>query len=282
MLSAWLDHWDAREQNSMDIWFAVDEKNKKSSPGFVQHYIIDTSDTLGGEVGIDEMSRRLGHAYEFDAGDVARALFTFGAEERPWDRAHYETGEEKFAYYTTREFDPGAWRPFYPNPAFLRMTEHDAAWMARKIAKFTPEDVRKIVELGRWSRPIDAEYLTKVLIERQRKILYRYLLRLSPLGDVHSDGDRICATDFARLRGLEPEAAFRYTIVQHEGRQHTPIPAELSEDGLVCWKPHPGSGAQAPATFDVRDGTSAGPLLVHAYDLGTKGFKVVGLTRTEP
>jgi hypothetical protein len=282
LLSAWLDHWDAREQNSMDVWFSVDEKNKKSSPGYVRHYIIDTSDTMGGEVGIDEMSRRLGHTYEFSAADIARALITFGAEERPWDRAYYEKGEEKFAYYTTRDFDPSGWVPFYPNPAFLRMTERDAAWMARKIAKFSPADVRKLVELGRWSKPVDAEYLTKILIARQRAILYRYLGKLSPLGDVHNDADRICATDFARLRELEPESSFRYTIVQHEGRDHTPIAAELSPDGVVCWKPHSGAGHDTRTTFDVRDGTSAGPLLVHAYDLGEKGFKVVGLTRIEP
>ncbi|HEY6032753.1 MAG TPA: hypothetical protein VIV58_00800, partial [Kofleriaceae bacterium] len=282
ILSAWLDHWDAREQNSMDVWFAVDEKHKKSSPGHIEHYIIDTSDTMGGEVGIEEMSRRLGHTYEFSAGDIARALVTFGAEEQPWDRAHYTKGEEKFAYYSDRDFDPGAWRPFYPNPAFLRMTERDAAWMARKIAKFSPQDVRKLVELGRWSRPVDIEYLTKILLSRQRKILYRYLTKLSPLGDLHPEKDRICATDFARLRELAPEASFRYSIVQHEDDKHTQVTAEVAGDGLVCWKPHPGRGGGARVTFDVRDGTAAGPLLVHAYDLGAKGFKVVGLTRKSP
>ncbi|MEP6863769.1 MAG: hypothetical protein ABJE66_24295 [Deltaproteobacteria bacterium] len=282
ILSAWLDHWDAREQNSMDVWFSVDEKNKKSSPGYVRHYIIDTSDTMGGEVGIDEMSRRLGHTYEFSAGDIALALVTFGAVEEPWDRAHYEKGEEKFAYYSTRDFDPAGWVPFYPNPAFVRMTERDAAWMARKIAKFGPDDVRKLVELGRWSRPVDVNYLTSVLIERQRRILARYLSKLSPLGDVHIENDRICAIDFARLRGIAPEATFRYTIVQHEGHERTPVTAELSANGLVCWKPHAGSGNATPTMFEVRDGTAAGPLLVHTYDLGTKGFKVVGLTRAEP
>jgi hypothetical protein len=164
----------------------------------------------------------------------------------------------------------------------MRMTERDAAWMARKIAKFGPDDVRKLVELGRWSRPVDVNYLTNVLIERQRRILDRYLSKLSPLGDVHNENDRICAIDFARLRGIAPEATFRYTIVQHESNERTPIPAELSANGMVCWKPHAGSGNATPAMFDVRDGTAAAPLLVHTYDLGAKGFKVVGLTRVEP
>jgi len=288
ILSAWLDHWDAREQNSMDIWFAVDEKNKRSSPGYVRHYILDMSDTMGGEVGIDEMSRRLGHAYEFSAADIGRAIFTFGADERPWDRARYQPGKEKFAYFSTRDFDPGGWRPFYPNPAFLRMTERDAAWMARKIARFSPETIRKFVDLGKWKNAADAEYLTNILVERQRRILTRYLAKLSPLGDVHVDGDRICATDFARLRGIAPEATFRYTIVEHRQHERNAIDPLPGDHGTVCFTTHSRAPARAAetdptrrVTFEVRDGTSAAPLLIHAYDLGPKGMKIVGLTRKD-
>ena len=71
MLAAWLDHWDAREQNSMDVWLAGDEKDKKSSPGCVKHYIIDTSDMFGEETTFDDMSRRLGYTYEFDVVDIS-------------------------------------------------------------------------------------------------------------------------------------------------------------------------------------------------------------------
>src|SRR6185295_11426813 len=122
---------------------------------------------------------------------------------------------EKFGYFKTEDFDPEQWKPAYPNPAFLRMTERDAAWMAHKIARFSPDDIRRLVALGRWRDPGDASYLTDVLLERQRRILVRYLARLSPLGEVHSDADhQICATDFARLRGVFPAQTFRYTVVE--------------------------------------------------------------------
>src|SRR5262249_5103436 len=158
----------------------------------------------------DDMSRRLGHAYEFDPVDIGRAILSFGADETAWDRAHYQAGKEKFAYFTTRDFDPERWRPFYPNPAFERMTERDAAWMARKIARFSADDIRRSVEPGRWSKPADVDYVTRILIARQRMLLERYLARLSPLGDVEVEElTRVCATDFARLRQIAP--AFRYT-----------------------------------------------------------------------
>ena len=101
-VAAWLDHWDAREQNSMDIWMASDAEHKRSSPGHVVHYLLDTSDTLGGEVSPVEMSRRLGHSYTIDFVDFLRSLLTVGIEERPWDRArpvpHRELLEHVWGY----------------------------------------------------------------------------------------------------------------------------------------------------------------------------------------
>lgn len=289
VLSAWLDHWDAREQNSMDVWMAGDAKHKGSSPGLVVHYLLDMSDTLGGEISVDEMSRRLGYSYELDFADIFRSLVTFGADERPWDRAKRVPGREKFAYYRAQDFDPARWKPAYPNPAFLRTTERDAAWMARLIARFSIEDIRGFVALGRWRDPTDADYLTDILVERQRRVLVRYLSKLSPLGEVRAVGaEQICATDFARLRGIAPAQAFHYTIVERGGGKTAEPRAEVSGDGTLCFKTRPmvtGNLADGdPArivTFEVRNGTRAGPLVIYTYDLGRRGMRVVGLTRPE-
>jgi hypothetical protein len=289
LLSAWLDHWDAREQNSMDVWMASDKKAKRSSPGRVVHYIIDTSDTFGGEIAMDEMSRRLGYSYELDFADIFRSLLTLGAEEQPWDHARRMPGREKFAFYRTQDFDPALWKPAYPNPAFLRMTERDAAWMARLIARFSIDDIRGFVALGRWSDPTDGDYLTNVVAERQRRILLRYLNKLSPLGEVHAAAtDRICATDFARLRAIFPAEAFRYTIVERGGRKTIELRAELAGDGALCFRTQPvvagdfADGDRARiVTFEIRNGTRAGPLVIQAYDLGRRGMRVVGVTRPE-
>jgi len=287
ILSAWLDHWDAREQNSMDVWLASDPSDKRSSPGYVVHYIIDTSDTLGGVVSVDDMSRRLGHSYDFDVAEIFRSLVTFGAEERPWDHARPVPGHEKFAFFRARDFDPPRWKPMYPNPAFLRMTERDAAWMARLIARFSADDIRRLVALGQWSDPGDAEYLTGLLVERQRRILARYLGVLSPLGDVRAPGpDQICATDFARLRRIAPSAAFHYTVVERGGGRTLELPVELGDGGALCFRPRPvvtGDLADSDpgriVTFEVHNGAAPGPLVIHTYDLAGRGVRVVGLTR---
>jgi hypothetical protein len=289
VLSAWLDHWDAREQNSMDVWMASDPKDKRSSPGHVVHYFLDTSDTLGGEIWLGEMARRLGYSYTLDFSDIFRSLITLGAEERPWDHARRAPGREKFGYLRTEDFEPDSWKPLYPNPAYLRMTERDAAWMARIIARFSSDDIRRMVALGQWSDPGDAEYLTSILVERQRRILVRYLGKLSPIGEVRPAGaDQICAIDFARLRSVFPATAFHYTVTERGAGQRIALSAEVAAGGALCFRTRPvvtGSFAEGdPArivTFEVRNGTGAGPLVIQGYDLGPRGMRVAGLTRPE-
>ena len=286
VLAAWLDHWDAREQNSMDVWLAKDKDKKKSSPGYLKHFILDTSDTLGEEVKVDDLSRRLGFAFEFDIVDIAKAMFSLGIDEEPWDWAKHKPGKEQFGYFRAEDFDPGRWRPFYPNPAFMRATERDNAWMARKIAAFSPDDIRKFVELGRWRKPDSASYVYTVLLQRQRAILQRYLTRLSPLGDITSENGAICATDFARLREVYPQPRFAYSIVERGAGVNTALRATLDANSRLCFVPQPTQPGNVPdddsrrrVEITIRNGTGARPLVIHAFDLGSRGVKVVGVSR---
>jgi hypothetical protein len=265
---------------------ATDAKNKRSSPGYVRHYMLDTSEALGGGADPESLTIRLGFSYIVDFHDIAFDLFTLGLVERPWDRVHPVPGREKFGLFSAQDFDPSSWKGLYPNPAFVRMQERDAAWMARIIARFTAADVRAIVAAGRFSDPGDIDYLTQVLLDRQRSILARYLTRLSPLADVHADRKKICATDLARLRGVVAPEQFRYTVIERAAGKRLALAATVLPDGVVCFQPQPVAAAQLPDTageriviFEVRNGTAAGPLEIHAYDLDARGMRVVGLVR---
>jgi len=70
LVAAWLNHFDAREQNTMDVWMAENPKVVDSSPGIIRHYYLDTSDVFGSEWDWDEISRRLGKSYVLDWGDI--------------------------------------------------------------------------------------------------------------------------------------------------------------------------------------------------------------------
>lgn len=291
VLAAWLHHFDAREQNSMDSWIATNAKESESSPGHVRHYYLDTSDSLGSEWDWDGISRRMGDSYLLDFADIGTDFITLGIIERPWERKQRTKGMEMFGYFHWTEFDPARWRNEYPNPSFSRATEHDNAWMARILSRFDRADIKELVTLGKFTDPGATEFITEVLEQRLRKILDRYLTELSPIADLRVEGkSTLCGVDLARRRGMRGDAAFRYAaeIVEPSKRG---VAAAPREDGVVCAElPHVAQDGGArdddPSRYVVvrlTNGVAKGALDAHLYDLGpTRGYRVVGLERPDP
>jgi hypothetical protein len=245
-------------------------------------------DCFGSEWTVDGFSRRLGKSYLLDFGHVAGDFASLGAIERPWERAQREPGFETFGYFSARDFDPDTWRGEYPNPAFSRMTERDAAWAARIIARFTAEHVRAAVRSGDFSDPRHTAYLTNVLLMRQYILLRRYFSKLSPLADVRVDGRRVCAADLAKRTGVFTAASFRYSAsIARAGDSPAPttvLAADNSEFCVDLGAPSlspalPANAADRYVVLRVDNGAAKGPLLVHLYDLGAQGLRVVALER---
>ena len=114
VLASWVNHFDSRSQNSLDIWVS----SKNSNKGYVKHYYLDFGDSFGSTWDWDGVSRRHGHSYYMDPGDIMQDLFTFGFKERPWHKRTYGRTGEILGYYDVDHFEPGHWKPGYPNPAF--------------------------------------------------------------------------------------------------------------------------------------------------------------------
>jgi hypothetical protein len=288
LLAAWLDHFDAREQNSMDSWIA-DVGNKgppDSSPGYVRHYYLDTSDCLGSEWDWDGISRRLGRSYLLDWGDIGLDFLGLGIPTRSWERVQRTPGRQKFGYFDVATFVPDEWKNEYPNRAFSRMTERDGAWMARVLARFSPEMVRVLSELGRFSDPADTAHIAAVLNGRLERILARYLSQLSPLADVRVEGNQLCALDLARWRHLFDSHAFRYRAWL---RDHYELPIAARDDGGLCVsltdpRATPAMSNDASDRYlevTISNGAAPGPLVAHLYDLRAngEGYRLVGLER---
>jgi len=273
VLAAWIDRFDAREGNTFDTWMATDPK-RPDSPGIVIHYQLDTSEALGSMWAWDEISRRLGKSYIIDWGDVARDFVTLGIPLRPWDTAKREPGREIFGYFDVRSFTADKWKSEYPVAPFSRMTERDGAWMARILARFTPEMVHALAKAGDFTDERDTQTLETTLDGRLARILDRYLSRVSPIADVKLDGDQLCGVDLAMLRNVRPASAFRFSARVVSG-----APIATTNDGArVCVKvPHVGDGAYI--RIAIVDGFAKGALVAHVYDLGARGFALAGLER---
>jgi hypothetical protein len=287
LVAAWLDRWDAREENTFDTWMAVDpRRGPDSSPGHVVHYQLDTSEAFGGEWGDESwapFSKRIGAAYLLDWGDLAGDFFTLGLRTRPWDTVRREPGREIFGFMDVAHFDAEGWKAEYSNPAFNRMTERDGAWMARILARFTPAMIREVVDVGDFTEPGNAAYLVTVLEGRLDRILRRYLTRLSPLADVVVDGDTMCGVDLAALRGLRRPEELRYAAVTSRGDA---LAVDRRAEGRVCVHvPHRRylpAGRTDYLRVTLRTSAAPGPLVAHLYDLGpARAFVLAGLERPE-
>jgi hypothetical protein len=289
LLAAWLNHFDSREQNTMDVFLPSDPA-RKDGPGYLVHYIIDLGDCFGSVWTVDAISRRLGSSYLLDFPYLAEDFVTFGAISRPWERARRTGGI--FNYFSARDFDPELWRGEYPNPAFGRMTEADGAWAARIIARFSDELVASLASVGKY----DAEstrYLSETLRERRDAILRRYLMRLSPISDVHVGGDQLFGTDLARRTHVVPDAPTSLRARAYVGADARPadaLPVRLLPDAVIAaalahHAPDGGPADDDPTRYlvvELSNGYVRGPLRAHLYDLGPRrGFRLVGVERPE-
>ncbi|MCZ7685504.1 MAG: hypothetical protein M5U28_44690 [Sandaracinaceae bacterium] len=133
------------------------------------------------------------------------------------------------------------WRPGYPNPAFDRHTERDAAWMARILSRFTDEQLRALARQGRFEDPVVEQELASTLIGRRDRILERYLTRLSPLTapEVRETGDgaEVCLHDLAVESGVRPRTGRRYGARAWAGEALAELErprVRLDEGARVC------------------------------------------------
>jgi hypothetical protein len=191
-------------------------------------------------------------------------------------------GRALFGYFNVSDFKADAWKNEYPNIAFSRMTERDAAWAARIVAHFTPEMIEALAKLGKFTDASNATYLAGVLEGRLERVLERYLLRLSPITDLRveagSSGQWLCGVDLAEWRHVRAPSLFRYTARTHLG---APLEVARRSGGGICVALlHDARERYKRIVID--DGVAKGKLVAHLYDLGDQGFKLVGLERPAP
>ena len=176
VLAAWTDHIDSRQENTLAAWMTEDDQ----PDGYVRHYMIDFGDCFGIVHEWEYLVRRFGHSGYLDFEHIVTDWLTLDMFSRPWFEAQEGPAGRTLGYYDVFRFEPDAWRPGYPNPSFDRHTEHDAAWMARIIARFQDPHLRALARQGRFADPVVEQELARILAGRRDRILERYLTRLSP------------------------------------------------------------------------------------------------------
>lgn len=197
VFAAWLNHDDSRGINSKDI--VVSQNGRR----FVKHFMYDFNSILGSG-NRRPQKYRSGNEYRFEADEALKTLLTFGLYVRPWARFDYPDAPPAVGRFESAAFDPIAWKPEYPLPAFDRMRPEDAFWAARIVAGFDEPAVRAIVGKGRYSDPKAADYIVRTLMERREKVLRVWLNGVLPIVEPVLNGSGFSFRNAAIDAGVAP------------------------------------------------------------------------------
>jgi hypothetical protein len=206
VFAAWLNHDDSRGLNSLDML--------EGDPGrqYIRHYMFDFGSIMGSGSTVPQVPRA-GNEYILEWKPALKTLATLGLYVRPWILVDYWEGAKSVGRFEGDFFDPIAWRPEYPNPAFDNMRADDAFWAARLVSKFSNEAIRAIVGKAQYSEPGAADHIVATLIKRRDKVLRSWLTAINPLVDAKLDASGALTFENAAVAAgiATPRASYTFT-----------------------------------------------------------------------
>ncbi len=284
VFSAWLNHDDSRSVNSLDMFVKTEGEQ-----GWVKHYLIDFSSSLGS--GSDATRRiapqnpRAGNEYILERAPILKTAASLGLWERPWRRVEYtiypEVGRIEADF-----FQPQAWKPEYPNPAFERMQPADAFWAARIVSRFSDDAVRALVHSGEFTDPAAEKHLADMLIRRRDKIVAHYFREMNPLAEFQvaglPDAPEIAFENLGERAGLGKAEAYDYEwfVLENRTGRLDPLPARGAAAEPRVALP-PGSHSYVMLRLRGRGGPPGWKKSVDVYVRREGMPAIVGLEREE-
>jgi hypothetical protein len=218
VFAAWLNHDDSRGLNTLDML--------QGEPGrqYIRHYMFDFGSIMGSGSTVAQVPRA-GNEYILEWGPALKTLATLGLFVRPWITVDYWQGAKSVGRFEADFFEPEAWRPEYPNPAFDNMRADDAFWGARLLAKLPEDAVRAVVAKAQYSEPGAAEHITRTLLERRQKVLRRWLTAINPLAEPQLAADGTLTFENAAVAAgvASAPAGYRLTWTRFDNTAGTPV-----------------------------------------------------------
>lgn len=209
VFSSWLEHNDIRVGNTLDVY--VEQNGRK----FLKHYLIDFGSTLGSDT-VRPNEPIVGREHQIDYKVAGKVLLTAGIYQPKWrDGKNDPVVSPAVGRFSTKFFNPINWKQNFPLEAFESMTDRDAFWAAKIIARFTPEHIRAAVESAEYSNPKDSEYLIGQLLQRQQMIVEAYSKRGIGIGNFKlktNDGFSLSFTDFRNLDDTKNDEKYLYRL----------------------------------------------------------------------
>lgn len=201
VLFGWLNHTDAKGENSLDTVEGEGENAR-----FV-HHLLDFGDCFGSDSDIEKDPR---HGREYIILPVTWSrMYNLGLRPPDWETVHYPHEMKAVGNFTAAAFDPLAWKPNYPNPAFVEMTPLDGYWAAKRVMGFRDEQIRAIVEEGKFQDPKVVDYITQALESRRDAIGRAWFSRVLPLEGFRIVDDHLAFDDLAARYGFSSPSRYQ-------------------------------------------------------------------------
>jgi hypothetical protein len=219
VLFAWLNHTDAKGENSLDT-----VEGEGDNARFV-HHLLDFGDCFGSDSDIAKDPR---HGREYIVLPVTWSrMYTLGLSAPDWEKVHYPREMPAVGNFTADAFDPLAWKPNYPNPAFVEMTPLDAYWGAKHVMAFRDEQIRAVVEEGRFQDPRVVDYMTRVLESRRDAIGRAWFRQVLPLEAFRIVDDQLAFNDLSVQYGFSSPSQyqFKWFVWRNETQQKEEVSA---------------------------------------------------------
>ena len=212
VLCAWLNHTDAKGENSMDTVEGTGENAR-----FV-HHLLDFGDSFGSDSDIEKDPRH-GQEYIVVPMKLSR-IPTLGLHPADWETIHYPHELKAVGNFTADAFDPLTWKANYPNPAFVQMNSIDGYWGAKHVMAFRDEQIRAIIEEGKFQDPQVVDYMTKVLESRRDAIGRAWFSQVLPLESFRIVDDHLAFDDLAVQYGFSSPGRYQFAwFVWHNETQ---------------------------------------------------------------
>jgi len=208
VFGAWTNLTDLKSKNTIDT--LVTENDRST----VKHWLQDVGSTFG--MCNDRYEWDLSWEHFYEGGSTAKRLLSFGFALSQWHTVDY-TERPAIGKFEGDEFDPRTWRPQTPTTAYMEMRDDDAFWAALRVAEFTDDMIRAIIQTGEFSDSASARALGDIMIKRRNKILATYLPAVNPIVTPRLENNQLTFDNAAVRAGVaKPPATYRASWFQFD------------------------------------------------------------------
>ncbi len=279
--ASWVGDVDVIENNTLDSYIGA------PGAGHVVHYQLDVGGSFG-SFSDEPMKFWMGDAPYFKLGSILGALLSLGVRPFRWEDERWQERRRRLldeypelGGFDGDHFDPRHWHPIVDVPPFSRQTRRDRFWGAKRVAAFSPTEVRAAIAAGQY-RPAAADFLFSTLWQRRERIARTWFGDVAPLDHFAvtpaGDGARLCFVDWWVRAGLGGGEATAY-----RAREGGTVVAETrgsDGEGAACLTLPARAGYRVVALAVERPGQRHfGPDVAVHLSTTARGLRVLGVLR---